>query len=129
MSPDSIAIATTPPPEKQTPPQHTRNIPPIETSTPPTKSKKGQRSPDGEPDWVNKENRRFYRMLVDDSELLAHVRSAIDLHPTDNKALAARLVSAGLHKQDGTAFDSPSMSRIRGVVKNLNTVTGLTQVY
>jgi hypothetical protein len=99
----------------------------IATTPPQNQSKNEKSKPDSEPDWVNKENRRFYLKLVDDSELLAHVIEAIDLHPKDNAALAESLVSAGLHKQDGTAFDSPSMSRIRKVAKNLNTVTGLTQ--
>jgi hypothetical protein len=129
---DSIAQArhkavATPPPEKQTPPQHTRNIPPIETSTPPNQSKKGKPKPEDYPDWVKPSWRSFYDKLVDDSELLGKVSEAIDLHPTDNKALAESLVNVKLHKQDGTALGSDSMSRIRGVVKNLNTVTGLTQ--
>jgi hypothetical protein len=32
-------------------------------------------------------------------------------------------VKLGLQKQDGTPLDSASMSRIKGVVKNLNTET------
>jgi hypothetical protein len=58
---------------------------------------------------------------VNDSELLAKVTNSIELHPTDNKALAESLVSAGLQKGDGTPLDSASMSRIKGVVKNLVT--------
>jgi hypothetical protein len=77
--------------------------------------------PEGEADWVTPDNRRFYRLLVSDSELLAKVTNSIELHPTDNKALAESLVSTGLHKADGTALDSSSMSRIKKVVSNLNT--------
>jgi hypothetical protein len=44
-----------------------------------------------------------------------------EMHPTDNKALAESLVSVGLHKADGTALDTASMSRIKKVVLNLNT--------
>jgi hypothetical protein len=58
---------------------------------------------------------------VNDSELLAKVTNSIELHPTDNKALAESLVSVGLRKADGTALDSASMSRIKKVVFNLNT--------
>jgi hypothetical protein len=115
------AVDTTTPPQDLTtesPQNHTRT----ETPTPLNQIKKGKPKPEGEPSWVNQENRRFYLKLVDDSELLAKARSAIDLHPTDNKALAESLVIAGLHKQDGTAFDSASTSRIRGVVKNLSTL-------
>jgi hypothetical protein len=60
-------------------------------------------------------------MLVNDSELLAKVAELIELHPTDNKVLAESLVSVGLHKANGTALDSASMSRIKKVVLNLNT--------
>jgi hypothetical protein len=49
------------------------------------------------------------------------VTNSIELHPADNKALAESLVSAGFHKADGAALDSASMSRIKGVVKNLVT--------
>jgi hypothetical protein len=57
---------------------------------------------------------------VNNSELLAKVTNSIELHPTDNKALAESLVSVGLHKADGTALDSASMSRIKKVVLGLN---------
>ena len=55
------------------------------------------------------------------SELIAKATEEIERHPNDNKSLAESLVKVGIHKQDGTAFDSASMSRIKGVVKNLNT--------
>jgi hypothetical protein len=74
-----------------------------------------------EPEWVNKDNRRFYLKLVGNSELIAKATEEIERHPNDNKSLAECLVKVGIHKQDGTAFDSASMSRIKGVVKNLNT--------
>lgn len=89
---------------------------PTTTKTTPSRIK-----PEGEPDWVNKENKRFYSQLAGNSELIAKVTEAIALHPTDNKALAESLVSVGLHKADGTALDSSSMSRIKKVVSNLNT--------
>jgi hypothetical protein len=113
------AVDTTTPPKNLTT-ESPHNHPRTETPTSPNQIKKGKPKPEGEPSWVNQENRRFYLKLVDDSELLAKARSAIDLHPTDNKALAESLVIAGLHKQDGTTFDSASTSRIRGVVKNLS---------
>jgi hypothetical protein len=58
---------------------------------------------------------------VNDSESLAKVTNSIELHPTDNKALAESLVSVGFHKGDGTALGSDSMSRIRKVLRHLNT--------
>ena len=60
-------------------------------------------------------------MLVGNSELLTRATEEIERHPSDNKSLAESLVKSGIHKQDGTAFDSASVSRIKGVVKNLNT--------
>jgi hypothetical protein len=74
-----------------------------------------------EPDWVNNYNRRFYTKLMNDPNLLAQVTELIELHPTDNKALAESLVGAGLHKENGTALNSASTSRIKKVVLNLNT--------
>jgi hypothetical protein len=58
---------------------------------------------------------------MNDHDLLAQVTESIKLHPTDNKALAESLVSVGLHKENGTALDSASMSRIKKVVLSLNT--------
>jgi hypothetical protein len=80
-----------------------------------------KQQPEEEPDWVNNYNRRFYIKLINDLDLLAKVAESIERHPTDNKALAENLVSVGLHKGDGTALDSASMSRIKKVVLNLNT--------
>jgi hypothetical protein len=77
--------------------------------------------PENEPDWVNTDNRRFYTPLSGNSELLVKVIAAIELHPKDNKALAESLISVGLHKADGSALGSDSVSRIRKVVKHLNT--------
>jgi hypothetical protein len=76
---------------------------------------------DSLPEWVEAGQKRFYLLLVDDSELLAKVAESIELHPTDNKVLAESLVSVGLHKANGTALDSASISRIKKVVLNLNT--------
>jgi hypothetical protein len=76
---------------------------------------------DSLPEWVEAGQKRFYLLLVGDSELLAKVAESIELHPTDNKALAKSLVSVGLHKANGTALDSASISRIKKVVLNLNT--------
>jgi hypothetical protein len=74
-----------------------------------------------EPDWVNNYNRWFYTKLMNDPDLLAQVTELIELHPTDNKALAESLVGVGLHKENGTALNSASTSRIQKVVLNLNT--------
>jgi hypothetical protein len=81
-----------------------------------------KQQPEEEPGWVNNYNRRFYIKLINDLDLLAKVAESIELHPTDNKALAENLVVVGLHKGDGTALDSASMSRIKKVVLNLNTL-------
>jgi hypothetical protein len=86
-----------------------------------TKIAHNQTKTEGEPEWVNKDNRRFYLKLVGNSELIAKATEEIERHPNDNKSLAESLVKVGIHKQDGTAFDSASTSRIKGVVKNLNT--------
>jgi hypothetical protein len=72
----------------------------------PTHPRKEKPRADSLPEWVDANNRRFYLMLVDDSELLAKVAEAIDLTPEDNLKLAANLVGLGFHKQDGTALDS-----------------------
>jgi hypothetical protein len=55
-----------------------------------------------------------------DPVLVGKVMEAIAQHPKDNSALAESLVGIGLHKQDGTALDSASISRIKGVVEHLN---------
>jgi hypothetical protein len=73
----------------------------------------------GEPDWVNSDNRRFYAKLVNDPVVVGKVAEAIAQYPKDNKALATSLVEMGLHKNDGTALDSASMSRIKAVVGHL----------
>jgi hypothetical protein len=52
---------------------------------------------------------------------LGKVAEVIPQYPKDNLALAAALVDVGLAKEDGTAFDSASISRIRKVVEHLNT--------
>jgi hypothetical protein len=75
---------------------------------------------EGVPDWVKKDDRRFYKKLVNDPVLVGKVNDAIAQHPKDNLALAESLVGVGLHKQDGTALDSSSMSRIKSVVEHLN---------
>jgi hypothetical protein len=48
----------------------------IAPSTSPTPNSKKQK-PEDEPDWVNNDNRKFYRSLVNDSVLLAKVASTI----------------------------------------------------
>ncbi len=75
-----------------------------------------------EPDWVNNHNRRFYLKLINDPDLLVRVAELIELHPTENKALAESLISTGLHKENGTALDSASITRIKKVMLNLNTL-------
>jgi hypothetical protein len=94
---------------------------PVSISSTPTIPHKEKPQSDSLPEWVEAGQKRFYLMLVNDSELLAKVTESIELHPTDNKALAESLVSVGLHKTNGTALDSASMSRIKKVVLNLNT--------
>ncbi len=91
-------------------------------TTTPTKTAPNRTKPEGEPDWVKPNNRRYYAKLVNDSDLLAKVTNSIELHPTDNNALAESLVILGFHKGDGAALDSASVSRIKGVVKNLDKV-------
>jgi gas vesicle protein len=97
----------------------------IETSAPivsiPTLPRKEKPNADSLPEWVDANNRRFYLMLVNDSELLTKVTDAIDLTTEDNLKLAANLVGLGFHKQDGTALDSSNMSRIKKVVVRLKT--------
>ncbi|WP_310413007.1 hypothetical protein [Chamaesiphon sp. OTE_8_metabat_110] len=80
--------------------------------------------PEGEPDWVTADNRRFYKKLANDSVLVGKVIDAIAQHPKDNSALAESLVAIGLHKQDGTALDKASVSRIRTVASGLNAIGG-----
>jgi predicted DNA-binding protein YlxM (UPF0122 family) len=80
-----------------------------------------KQKPEGEPDWVNSDNRRFYSLLVEDSELLSKVTEAIARNNKDNAVLSKSLVEFGFYRKDGTGYDSASMSRIKGVVKNLNT--------
>jgi hypothetical protein len=75
---------------------------------------------DNEPEWVNAYTRRFYTILVNDSELLSKIAEVIPQYPKDNSALAAALVEVGLSKVDGTPFDSASISRIKKVVECLN---------
>jgi hypothetical protein len=69
---------------------------------------------------VNIDNRRFYKKLANDPVLVSRVAEAIAHYPRDNTALAESLIEMGLHKNDGTALDSSSMSRIKGVVEHLN---------
>jgi hypothetical protein len=94
---------------------------PVSISSTPTITHQEKTQSDTLPEWVEAGQKRFYLILVDDSELLAKVTELIDFHPTDNKTLAESLLSVGLHKANGTALDSASMSRIKKVVLNLNT--------
>jgi hypothetical protein len=80
----------------------------------------GKPKPEGEPDWVTNDNRRFYKKLANDPVLVGKVADAIAQHPKDNSALAESLVILGLSKQDGTAFDSASTSRIKTVAAGLS---------
>jgi hypothetical protein len=92
----------------------------VEVNLPSAKSK-----PEGEPDWVNSDNRRFYLRLIEDSELLSKVTEAIARNPKDNTALSKSLVELGFHRKDGTGYDSASISRIKNVVNRLNTSPSL----
>jgi gas vesicle protein len=87
----------------------------------PTLPRKDKPNADSLPEWVRKDDRRFYSLLVDNSALLDKVADAIDLNPKDNSNLAISLFKLGIHKQDGTALDSSSMSRIKYVVSHLET--------
>jgi hypothetical protein len=87
----------------------------------PTLPRKDKPNADSLPEWVRKDDRRFYSLLVDNSALLDKVADAIDLNPKDNSNLAISLFELGIHKQDGTALDSSSMSRIKYVVSRLKT--------
>jgi hypothetical protein len=87
----------------------------VEMNLPSTKPR-----PESEPDWVTADNRRFYKKLVSDPVLVGNVIEAISQHPKDNSALAESLVMVGLHKQDRTALDSASTSRIRTVASRLS---------
>jgi hypothetical protein len=91
----------------------------IATPTPPRKEKPNA---DSLPEWVTKDARRFYSLLVDNSELLNKVADAIALNAT-NTELAVSLFELGIHKQDRTALDTSSMSRIKYVVSHLKTAT------
>ena len=74
-----------------------------------------------EPEWVNSDNRGFYKKLVGNSELLDKVAEAIDSASGNNAVLAESLVRLGFHKQDGKPLGSDVMSRIRKVVSHLKT--------
>ena len=56
---------------------------------------------ENEPEWVNSDNRGFYKKLVGNSELLDKVAEAIDSASGNNAVLAESLVRLGFHKQDG----------------------------
>jgi hypothetical protein len=107
---DSIDLTTT----------ETRDIDRVESTISPTPTTKKPK-PEGEPTWVNDDNRRYYRTLVDNSDLLAKVTDAIDRNPDSNTDLARSLVALGFHKQDGTPLGTSPTSRIKNVVKRLNT--------
>jgi hypothetical protein len=98
----------------------TRDIDRVKSSistTPSTKKPK----PEDEPTWVNDDNRRYYRTLIDNSDLLAKVTDAIDQNPDSNIDLARSFVELGFHKQGGTPLGTSPASRIKSVVKHLNT--------
>jgi hypothetical protein len=86
----------------------------------PTRPRKENPKADSLPDWVTKDARRFYSLLVDNSDLLDKVSEAIGLS-ANNTELADSLFELGIHKQDGTALDTSSMSRIKYVVSHLKT--------
>jgi hypothetical protein len=74
---------------------------------------------DNEPEWVDGDNRRFYKLFVQNPDLMGEVAEAIDLHSDSNAELSKALKGMGIHKQDGTAHPSEVMSRIKKVVTNL----------
>jgi hypothetical protein len=86
-----------------------------------TPSKK--QKPEGEPDWVTDDNRKFYRVLVKDSVLLAKVANAISQNPNSNADLAQSLIELGFHQQDGNRLGTTPTSRIKTVVKHLLATT------
>lgn len=92
---------------------------PVTIAKNPSPPGKEKQKVDSYPEWVKTDDRRFYSLLVDNSGLLDEVAEAIDLNPKDNSSLAINLLELGIHKQDGTALDSASMSRIKKVVSHL----------
>ena len=78
-----------------------------------------RQQPEEEPDWVNENNRRYYRSLVGDSELLTKVSDAIDRHSNSNEDLAQTLLGLGFHKQDGTALGASPLGRIKSLLQHL----------
>jgi hypothetical protein len=91
------------------------SITPTISLTPNSKKQK----PEGEPDWVTDDNRKFYRVLVKDSELLTKVANAISQNPSSNADLAQSLIELGFQQQDGKRLGTTPTSRIKNVVKNL----------
>jgi hypothetical protein len=73
--------------------------------------------------WVTDDNRKFYRVLVKDSELLTKVANAISENPNSNADLAQSLIELGFHQQDGTKLGTTPTSRIKTVVKHLLSTT------
>ncbi len=95
------------------------NIAPTLAPTPTSKKQK----PEDEPDWVSDDNRKFYRLLVKDSMLLAKVANAISKNPSSNADLAQSLIELGFHQQDGKKLGTTPTSRIKTVVKHLLATT------
>jgi hypothetical protein len=84
------------------------------------KSPAAKSKPEGEPDWVTNETRTFYKRLAFDEELLSKVTAAIETYPNTSD-LAREIVALGFCKTDGTPLGVDKMSRIRKVVRHLNT--------
>ena len=102
-----------------TPDRVVTSMAPAISYTPNSKKQK----PEGEPDWVSEDNRKFYRLLVKDSVLLAKVANAISQNPTSNADLAQSLIELGFHQQDGKRLGTTPTSRIKTVVKHLLSTT------
>jgi hypothetical protein len=93
-------------------------------STPASPRQDNQKA-DSFPDWVRKDDRHFYRLLADNSELLDKVAEVVDLS-VNSTVLAASLFELGLYaigKKDKIkkALDLSSVSRIKYVVSHLKT--------
>jgi hypothetical protein len=87
-----------------------RDIDRVESSTSPTPTTKKPKQ-EGEPTWVNDDNQRYYRTLIDNSEVLAKITDAIDRNPDSNTDLARSFVELSFHKQDGTPLGTSPASR------------------
>lgn len=81
-----------------------------------------KQSRDDEPDWVTKDNRRFYLKLVGDPILLDKVNVLIE-SVIGNAELANELVTVGICQEGGKPLHKGSVSHVKAVVKHLKMVS------